>query len=189
MDETYIKVRGRWMYLYRAIDSVGDAVEFFFSENRDLPAAKCFLRKALERHGKPERIVIDGSQTNHEAIISCDAENRLRDGSRRSLKPIRIRTSKYLNNRIEQDHRRIKRGKHRGHSFRYRDGSHDAQTTGEVCLQSTSLNRRAVRDPCCLNDSAEASPCDYSQHLRQNQWPLSPAFQRSQESVSELFED
>lgn len=109
MDETYIKVRGKWMYLYRAIDSHGDTVEFFFSENRDLPAAKRFLRKALERHGRPDRIVIDGSQTNHEAVISSDAENRLRDRSRHSLKPIRIRTSKYLNNRIEQDHRRVKR--------------------------------------------------------------------------------
>lgn len=109
MDETYIKVRGQWMYLYRAIDSLGDTVEFFFSENRDLPAAKRFLRKALQRHGRPERIAIDGSQTNHEAIRSCDLENRLRDRSRRALKPIRIRKSQYFNNRIEQDHRRIKR--------------------------------------------------------------------------------
>ena len=108
IDETYIKVRGRWMYLYRAIDSVGDTVEFWFSEHRDLPAAKRFLRKALQRHGHPERIVIDGSQTNREAILSCDAESRLRDRSRRQLKPIRIRKSQYLNNRIEQDHRRIK---------------------------------------------------------------------------------
>ena len=96
------------MYLYRAIDSLGDTVEFFFSENRDLPAAKRFLRKASDRHGRPDRIVIDGSQTNHQAVIASDAENRLRDRSR-SLKPIRIRWSKYLNNRIEQDHRRVKR--------------------------------------------------------------------------------
>ncbi|MER8772814.1 IS6 family transposase [Mesorhizobium sp. M0909] len=109
MDETYIKVRGQWMYLYRAIDSLGDTVEFFFSENRDLPAAKRFLRKALQRHGRPERIAIDGSQTNHEAIRSCDLENRLRDRSRRALKSIRIRKSQYFNNRIEQDHRCIKR--------------------------------------------------------------------------------
>lgn len=60
-DETYIKVRGKWMYLYRAIDSVGDTVEFWFSEHRDLPATKRFLRKALARHGRPEHIVIDGS--------------------------------------------------------------------------------------------------------------------------------
>ncbi len=93
MDETYLKVRGQWMYLYRAIDSVGDTVEFFFSENRDLLAAKRFFRKALERHGLPDRIVIDGSPTNRAAIVSCDAEDRLRDRSRRRFKPIRIRQS------------------------------------------------------------------------------------------------
>jgi putative transposase len=109
VDETYIKVRGQWKYLYRAIDSNGDTVEFWFSERRNLSAAKRFLRKALKRHGRPERIVIDGSQTNREAILSCDAESRLQDRSRRSLKPIRIRQSAYLNNRIEQDHRAIKR--------------------------------------------------------------------------------
>jgi transposase-like protein len=109
IDETYIKVRGRWMYLYRAIDSIGDTVEFWFSERRNLTAAKRFLRKALKRHGRPERIVIDGSQTNREAILSCDTTDRLQDRSRRKLKPIRIRQSAYLNNRIEQDHRAIKR--------------------------------------------------------------------------------
>lgn len=97
------------MYLYRAIDSVGDTVEFFFSENRDLVAAKRFLRKALKRHGRPDRAVIDGSQTNREAIRSCDTETRLLHRSRRPAKPIRIRQSQYLNNRIEQDHRRVKR--------------------------------------------------------------------------------
>ena len=109
IDETYIRVRGRWMYLYRAIDSNGDTVEFWFSERRNLTAAKRILRKALKRHGRPERIVIDGSQTNREAIMSCDAESRLQDRSRRRLTPIRIRQSQYLNNHIEQDHRAIKR--------------------------------------------------------------------------------
>ncbi|ANY77414.1 integrase [Microvirga ossetica] len=109
VDETYIKVRGRWTYLYRAIDSNGDTVEFWFSERRNLTAAKRFLRKALKRHGRPKRIVIDGSQTNREAILSCDAESRLQDRTRRDLKPICIRQSAYLNNRIEQDHRAIKR--------------------------------------------------------------------------------
>ncbi|CAH2394176.1 transposase (fragment) [Mesorhizobium prunaredense] len=71
--------------------------------------SQALLPEGLERHGRPDRIVIDGSPTNHEAIISCDAEHRLRNRSRRALKPIRIRKSKYLNNRIEQDHRRIKR--------------------------------------------------------------------------------
>jgi putative transposase len=109
MDETYIKVRGRWMYLYRAVDSNRDTVEFWFSEKRNLAAAKRFLRKALKRHGRPERIVIDGSQTNREAILACDTIDRLQDRSRRQLKPVRIRQSAYLNNRIEQDHRAIRR--------------------------------------------------------------------------------
>jgi transposase-like protein len=67
------------------------------------------LSKALKHHGRPERIVIDGSQTNREAILFCDTPNRLQDRSRRKLKRIRIRQSAYLNNRIEQDHRAIKR--------------------------------------------------------------------------------
>lgn len=96
IDETYIKVRGQWVYLYRAIDSVGDTVEFWFSEQRDLPSAKRFFRKALAHHGRPDRVVVDGSQTNHEAIVSCDATNRLQNRSRRRLKPIEIRKSKYL---------------------------------------------------------------------------------------------
>jgi transposase-like protein len=109
VDETYIKVRGQWRYLYRAINSIGDTVEFWLSECRNLTAAKRFLRKALRRHGRPERIVIDGSQTNREAVLSCDAESRLQDRSGRRLKPIEIRQSAYLNNRIKQDHRAVKR--------------------------------------------------------------------------------
>jgi transposase-like protein len=84
IDETYIKVRGRWMYLYRAIDNNGDTVEFWFSERRNLTAAKRFLRKAFKQHGRPERIVIDGSQTNREAILACDVTDRLQDRSRAS---------------------------------------------------------------------------------------------------------
>jgi putative transposase len=97
------------MYLYRAIDNVGDTVEFWFSERRNLAAGKQFLTRAFKRHGRPERIVIDGSQTNREAILSCDTVSRLRDSSRRRLTPVRIRQSRYLNNLIEQDHRGIKR--------------------------------------------------------------------------------
>jgi len=154
-DETYIKVRGRWMYLYRAIDGVGDTVEFWFSKHRDLPAAKRFFRKALARHGRPDRIVIDGSQTNREAIVSCDATDRLKDHSRREMKPIQVRQSQYLNNRIEQDHRRIKPPdaadarlqiicKCRRNSGRYRDDPHNAQAAGEICLQSGPIDRQPV---------------------------------------------
>ena len=109
MDETYIKVRGQWMYLCRAIDSLGDTVEFLFSKNRDLPAAKRFFRQALDRHGRPVRVVTDASQTNHEAVVWCDNAGRLHAGTAKTATPIDIRKSKYVNNRIEQDHRRTKR--------------------------------------------------------------------------------
>jgi putative transposase len=83
IDETYIKVRGRWTYLYRAIDSNGDTIEFWFSERRNPTAAKRVLRKALKGHGRPARIVIDGSQTKREAILFCDTADRLQDRSGR----------------------------------------------------------------------------------------------------------
>jgi transposase-like protein len=136
IDETYVKVRRQWRYLYRVIDSNGDTVEFWFSERRNLAAAKRFLRKALKRHGRPERIVIAGSQPNREAILSCDTADRLRDRSRRQLKPIQIRQSA-----PQQSHRagssrrqapgsadaRVQVGGIRsGNSGRDRDGSHDA---------------------------------------------------------------
>ncbi len=70
---------------------------------------KRFFRKALEHHGRPDRVVIDGSQTNREAIVSWDTTNRLQNRSRHRLKPIRIRQSQYLTDCFEQDHRRIKR--------------------------------------------------------------------------------
>jgi putative transposase len=79
------------------------------NERRHLTAAKLFLRKALRRHGRLQRIVIDDSRTNHDAILSCDTTDRLQDRWRRKLKPIRIRQSAYLHNRIEQHHRAVKR--------------------------------------------------------------------------------
>jgi len=105
LDETYIKVKGEWLDLYRAIGSNGDTVEFYFSKNRDLTEAKRFLCTALARHGRPERITIDGSQTSRTAILQCDAGNRIRQAG----DPIAIRSSKYMNNPIGQDHRGIKR--------------------------------------------------------------------------------
>jgi transposase-like protein len=108
LHERYVKVQRQWKYLCRAIDSIGYTVEFWFSERRNLTAAKQFLHKALKRRGHPERSVIDGSPMNREAILSCDTIDRLQDRPGRNLQPIRIRQSAYSNNRIEQDHRAIK---------------------------------------------------------------------------------
>jgi putative transposase len=100
MDETYIKVKGRWHYLYRAVDKSGQTIDFLLTAQRDEQAAKRFLTKAVRRHGVPETITIDGSEANAAAIRSYNQEHGT---------TIIIRQIKYLNNVVEQDHRGIKR--------------------------------------------------------------------------------
>jgi putative transposase len=100
MDETYVKVKGQWRYLYRAVDKTGQTIDFLLTEERDEQAAKRFLTKAIRRHGVPEKITIDGSAANEAAIKSYNAEHGT---------AIAIRTVKYLNNIVEQDHRGVKR--------------------------------------------------------------------------------
>ena len=100
MDETYVKVRGCWMYLYRAVDRDGATVDFLLTARRDEAAARRFLERATNRHGEPEKVTIDKSGANTAAINSYNAERKSR---------IEIRQCKYLNNIVEQDHRAIKR--------------------------------------------------------------------------------
>ena len=100
MDETYIKVKGEWRYLYRAVDKTGQTIDFLLTKERDEQAAKRFLTKAIRRHGVPEKITIDGSAANEVAIKSYNEEHGT---------AIAIRKIKYLNNIVEQDHRGVKR--------------------------------------------------------------------------------
>jgi putative transposase len=100
MDETYIIVKGRWYYLYRAVDKTGQTIDFLLTEQRDERAAKRFLTQAIRRHGVPEKITIDGSEANEAAIKCYNAEHGTH---------IAIRQVKYLNNVVEQDHRAVKR--------------------------------------------------------------------------------
>ncbi len=100
MDETYMKVKGQWDYLYRAVDKTGQTIDFLLTEHRDEQAAKRFLTKAIRRHGVPEKITIDGSAANEAAIKSYNEEHGT---------AIAIRQIKYLNNIVEQDHRGVKR--------------------------------------------------------------------------------
>ena len=100
MDETYIKVKGVWKYLYRAVDKQGNAVDFLLAAKREMAAAKRFFDKAMEANGVSEKIAIDKSGANKAAVDAINA--------RRSL-PILVRQTKYLNNIVEQDHRAIKR--------------------------------------------------------------------------------
>ena len=101
MDETYIKVGGRWVYLYRAVDKAGRTVDFFLSEYRDVNAAKTFLRRAIEKTRKPTKITLDAYAASHRAVREMKEAGEL-------SKRVRVRSSQYLNNLIEQDHRRVK---------------------------------------------------------------------------------
>jgi transposase-like protein len=100
MDETYIRVKGQWYYLYRAVDKTGQTIDFLLTEHRDEAAARRFLTKAIRRHGVPDKITIDGSAANEAAIKSYNTDNGT---------AIEIRKIKYLNNIVEQDHRAVKR--------------------------------------------------------------------------------
>jgi len=100
MDETYIKVKGQWRDLYRAVDKSGQTIDFLLTEPRDGQAATHLLTKAIRRHGVPETITIDGSEANAGAIRSDNAEHGT---------ALIIHQVKYLNHIVEQDHRAVKR--------------------------------------------------------------------------------
>lgn len=105
MDETYIKVKGQWMYLYRAIDKHGKTLDFMLSIGRDEAAARLFFRRAIETNGVPAGIVIDKSGANLAGLLRINVGLKFS----RAHQAIEVLRVKYLNNIIEQDHRFIKR--------------------------------------------------------------------------------
>ena len=102
MDETYIKVGGKDRYLYRAVDKFGNTVDFLLTKRRMRGSAQLFLRKAIGNNGKPRVINIDKSGANKSGI-------RIINRDLLTVRKIKIRQCKYLNNIVEQDHRNIKR--------------------------------------------------------------------------------
>ncbi|MBW8309110.1 MAG: IS6 family transposase [Candidatus Paracaedibacteraceae bacterium] len=103
VDETYIKVKGQWKYLYRAVDKYGRTVDFMLAHTRDLAAAKRFFKKMLKQcREMPSSITTDKHSSYHTTIEELKKEGRLDER-------VKHRQVKYLNNIIEQDHRRIKR--------------------------------------------------------------------------------
>ena len=104
-DETYIKVRGKWTYLYRAVDRDGQTLDFMLSERRDTAAARRFFKRAVGTNGVPERIAIDKSGANLAGLQSLNVILKFTGSGR----IINIVQSKYLNNIVEQDHRFIKK--------------------------------------------------------------------------------
>ncbi len=99
MHDTYIKAKGDWKYLYRAVDKEGDTIDLLLTARRDRKAALRFFKKAIGLHGRPEKVTIDKSGSNLAALESIQEKS----GS-----TIEIRQIKYLNNIVEQDHRAIK---------------------------------------------------------------------------------
>jgi transposase-like protein len=97
LDETYIRVKGQWKYLYRAVNKADYTVDFLLTAKRDRKAASRLLRKAIDQCGNPQKITIDKSGANTAAVESYNAEHEA--GSE-------LRQVKYLNNIVEQDHRR-----------------------------------------------------------------------------------
>ena len=104
VDETYVKVKGRWTYLYRAVDSRGQTIDVLLSAKRDAEAAKRFFRKAL---GQPHTVNPRTITVDKNPAYPCAVEQMKEDGElwQRS----RLRRCKFLNNIVEQDHRRVKR--------------------------------------------------------------------------------
>ena len=99
MDETYIRVGGQWKYLYRAVDRLGQTVDFLLTARRDCAAARRFVERAMNLHDVPEKVTIDKSGANTAGVHGMVTDRGL---------AIELRQSKYLNSLVEQDHRAIK---------------------------------------------------------------------------------
>ncbi|CDZ77293.1 hypothetical protein BN59_01576 [Legionella massiliensis] len=105
MDETYIKVNGKWVYLYRVVDKEVNTIDFMLSETRDRPAVLKFFKKAIGSSGLPLKVNIDKSGSNTAALERIN--NLLFIYGLWHLL-IEVRRIKYMNNMVEQDHRGIK---------------------------------------------------------------------------------
>lgn len=113
VDETYVKVKGEWKYLYRAVDSAGNTLDFMLSAKRDAKAAERFFRKVLKaRHTQSPRVItVDKNAAYPKAIETLKGDETLEAATE-------LRQKKYLNNIIEQDHRPIKRLVNAGLGFK-----------------------------------------------------------------------
>ena len=161
IDETYIKVKGEDKYLYRALDSTGQTIDFLLTAKRDTAAAKRFLRKAMDASGNPmPRVInVDKNPAYPAAVRALKADGAI---PRRVI----LRQCKYLNNVIEQDHRTVKEKSLASQGLwnlsecvadvaGYRDSEHDPEGASEMagqrrCGRPSAFHRRVVRSDCLI---------------------------------------
>ncbi|MGG0726900.1 IS6 family transposase [Bacillus paramycoides] len=146
VDETYVKVKGQWMYLYRAVDSKGNTIDSHLSKTRDHRAAKCFFKKALQPFhvSKPRVITVDENPAYPIAIEELKKEKKMPVG-------IQIRQIKYLNNIVEQEHRFIKK---RVRSMLGLKSFHTAKSilSGIEAMHLIKKGQLILRDKCVQNE-------------------------------------
>ena len=139
VDETYVKVKGKWSYLYRAIDADGNLVDSRLSEKRDMEAAQQFFKQALAIVGSsPEQVTTDGHASYPRAVREILGDH------------VQHRTNKYLNNCLEQDHRGIKQRSYPMHGF----GSFDS--AARFCSAFDEL-RNYLRPRSAMGETASLS--------------------------------
>ena len=178
VDETYVRVAGAWTYLYRAVDSTGETIDFMLSPKRDAVAAKHFLQMALWRVAgvRPRVIKVDGHAAYPQAIRELKASGEL-------ARRCRCRPTPYLNNVLEQDHRFLKRRMAASLWFRSIDGAlrtiagheamkHDPKRTNPLAgegrhRRSNPLHRTDLRARCVTATLARSSRLDTRTYLRQ----------------------
>jgi transposase-like protein len=138
MDETYIRVRGQWKYLYRAVDKAGHTIDFLLCARRDTAAARRFFEKAIAGWGTPKTVTVDNSGANRAALQALGAQRET---------PIEIRQNKSLNNLVEQGPPRDQTARQADAGFpefpwcphrpgRHRDHAHDSQGA-DACPKGT----------------------------------------------------
>jgi putative transposase len=127
-DETYIKAKGVWKYLYRAVDKQRKTVDSLLTAERDMAAAKRFFDKAMRANGDLTKVAVDKSGANKASIDAIDAGSKV---------PMLVRQFKYLNNIVGQDHRAIKHATRPMFNFKL-------FRSGKLC---TRRHRADVHDP------------------------------------------
>jgi transposase, IS6 family len=137
VDEMYIKVKGKWKYLYRAVGSKGNTIDFLLTAKRNKEAAKRFLSKAMENshHSTPRVINVDKNPAYPPAVEELKSETTLPESCN-------LRQCKYLNNIVEQDHRFIKRRANYGLGF---GGFHTAKRTLQGYEVMNMIRKRQIQ--------------------------------------------